>query len=221
QRVQGNFDFDQRIQMNLIGNIGEKLKITTNYNTEAQFDFENQLKLEYTGRKDEIIQKFEAGMVSFPLNTTLITGSQALFGVKTQLQFGKLGVTALYSQQKSQAKEITITNGSQQNEFRLTTDNYEANKHYFLAQYFRNNYNRALANLPIITSNINITKIEVWITNRSNSTTDSRDVLAFMDLGVNNPYNNVATGGLFSGGGSALPAAFSGPGFTQQSNNLL
>jgi cell surface protein SprA len=217
QRVQGNFDFDQRIQMNLVGNIGEKLKITTNYNTEAQFDFENQVKLEYTGRKDEIVQKFEAGMVSFPLNTTLISGSQALFGVKTQLQFGRLGVTSLYSQQKSQAKEITITNGSQQNEFRLTTDNYEANKHYFLAQYFRNNYNRAMSNLPIVTSNINITKIEVWITNRSNSTTDSRDILAFMDLGENSPYNT----GLFTGGGSAFPAAFNGPGFSQQSNNLL
>ncbi len=216
QRTQGNFDFNQRIQMNVIGNIGDKLKITTNYNTEAQFDFENQVKLEYTGRKDEIIQKIEAGIVSFPLNTTLISGSQALFGLKTQLQFGRLGITSIYSQQKSQSKEINITNGSQQNDFRLTTDNYEANKHYFLAQYFRNNYNRAEANLPIITSNVNITKIEVWITNRNNSTTDSRDILAFIDLGENNPYNPQ-----FTGGGSAYPAAFSGPGFTQQSNNLL
>lgn len=219
QRVQGNFDFDQRIQMNLTGNIGEKLKITTNYNTEAQFDFENQVKLDYTGKKDEIIQKIEAGIVSLPLSTTLITGSQALFGLKTQLQFGRLGVTSVYSQQKSQSKEITITNGSQQNEFRLTTDSYEANKHYFLAQYFRDNYNRAMQDLPILRSNINITRIEVWITNRSNSTTDSRDILAFMDLGENNPYNPLFQGGA---GFSGLPAAFNGPGFNQdQSNNLL
>lgn len=219
QRKQGNFDFNQRIQMNLIGNIGEKLKITTNYNTEAQFDFENQVKLEYTGRKDEIIQKIEAGMVSFPLNTTLISGSQALFGIKTQLQFGRLGITNIYTQQKSQSKEINITNGAQQNEFRLTTDNYEANKHFFLAQYFRNQYNKAMANLPIITSNVNITKIEVWLTNRNNSITDSRDVLAFLDLGENTPYNTA----LFQGGAgfSGLPAAFSGPGFPQQSNTLL
>ncbi|MFC5283708.1 cell surface protein SprA [Pedobacter alpinus] len=219
QRRQGNFDFDQRIQMNLIGNIGEKLKISTNYNTEAQFDFENQVKIEYTGGKDEIIKKIEAGIVNFPLNTTLISGSQALFGVKTQLQFGRLGVTTMYSQQRSQSKEIKITNGAQQNEFRLSTDNYEANKHYFLAQYFRNNYNRALANLPIIASNINITNIEVWVTNRSNSTTDSRDVLAFLDLGENQPYNTTQ----FQGGAgfSPFPAGFSGPGFPQQSNNLL
>lgn len=226
QRVQGNFDFDQRIQMNLTGNIGDKLKIMTNYNTEAQFDFENQIKLEYTGYKDEILQKFEAGMVSFPLNTTLISGSQALFGVKTQLQFGRLGVTSIYSQQKSQAKEINITNGALQNEFRLTTDNYEANKHYFLAQYFRDNFNRAMSNLPIVTSGVVITKVEVWVTNRSNSTTDSRDILAFMDLGENSPYNstsnpNLPGGGLLTGGRSVLPSAVDDPNFPQQSNNLL
>ena len=101
QRRQGNFDFDQRIQMNVVGQIGEKLRITTNYNTEAQFDFENQMKLDYTGKPDEIIQRIEAGNVSLPLNSTLISGSQALFGLKTQLQFGRLNVTSIFSQQKS------------------------------------------------------------------------------------------------------------------------
>ncbi|MBC8051523.1 MAG: cell surface protein SprA [Sphingobacteriaceae bacterium] len=221
QRKQGNFDFDQRIQMNVVGNIGDKLRITTNYNTEASFDFENQMKLDYTGRPDEIIQKIEAGNVSLPLNSTLITGSQALFGLKTQLQFGRLNVTSIFSQQKSQPREITISNGSQQNTFRITGDNYEANKHYFLAHYFRNNYNEALKNIPLITSNITITKAEVWVTNRSNSTVDSRDVLAFIDLGEyeqENLYNKT----YFQGGGSRLPAGFSGdPGFPQQSNSLL
>lgn len=217
QRKQGNFDFNQRIQMNVVGNIGDKLRITTNYNTEASFDFENQMKLDYTGRPDEIIQKIEAGNVSLPLTSTLITGSQALFGLKTQLQFGRLNVTSIFSQQKSQPREINISNGSQQNTFRISADSYEANKHFFLAQYFRNRYNAALENLPIIKSNVTITKVEVWVTNRSNSTVDSRDVVALMDLGENNPYNT----SLFQGGGSVLPAGFQGPGFPQQSNNLL
>lgn len=219
QRKQGSFDFDQRIQMNVTGQIGSLLKISTNYNTEAQFDFENKIKLDYTGKPDDIIQKIEAGNVSLPLNSTLISGSQALFGLKTKLKFGKLDVTSVFSQQKSQQKEITVTNGSQQNEFRISADNYEANKHYFLSQYFRNNFNRALRNLPLISSNINITKIEVWITNRNNSTTDSRDVLALMDLGERNPYDSRQT----RPGGSDLPAAgpVGDPAFTQQSNNLL
>lgn len=219
QRRQGNFDFNQRIQMNLVGQVGEKFRINTNYNTEAQFDFENQVKLDYTGKEDEIIKKIEAGNVSLPLSSSLITGSQALFGLKTQLQFGRLNVTTVFSQQKSQSKEITITNGSQQNEFRILADSYEANKHYFLAQYFRNNYNDALKKLPIISSNIMITKIEVWVTNRANNNTDSRDVLGFMDLGENNPYNSLQVQG--GGAYSILPAGFNGPGFSQKSNNLL
>ena len=122
QRVQTNFDFNQRIQMDLIGNIGTKLKINMNYNTEAQFDFENQMKLEYTGGEDEIIKKIEAGNVSFPLSTSLISGSQSLFGIKTQLQFGKLSLTNVFSQQKSQSREIRISNGAQENEFRISAD---------------------------------------------------------------------------------------------------
>ncbi len=217
QRKQFNFNFDQRIQMNITGTIGDKLKLATNYNTDAQFQFENQVKLDYTGHPDEIIQKIEAGTVSMPLNTSLIRGSQALFGLKTKLKFGKLDVTSIFSQQRSQAKTITITNGSQQGEFRLQPTDYEANRHYFLAQYFRDNYNKALANLPIISSNVTITRIEVWTTNRTNSTTDSRDIIGLLDLGENRPYNST----LIVGGTSGLPAGFIGPGFTQQSNNLM
>ncbi|HWW39143.1 cell surface protein SprA, partial [Pedobacter sp.] len=216
QRVQSNFDFNQRIQMDVIGNIGSKLKINMNYNTEAQFDFENQVKLDYTGGEDDIIKKIEAGNVSLPLSSTLIHGTQSLFGIKTQLQFGKLNVTSVFSQQKSQTRQININNGAQQNEYRITGDNYEANKHYFLAQYFRDNYNRALASAPFVTSGVNITKIEVWVTNKTGATQDSRDILAFLDLGENKPYNRTIVGG-----GSALPSGFTSTQFPRQSNNLL
>ncbi|TWR30675.1 cell surface protein SprA [Mucilaginibacter pallidiroseus] len=221
QRKQFNFNFDQRIQLNVTGNIGDKLKITTNYNTEAQFQFDNQIKLDYTGHADEIIQKIEAGTVSMPLNTTLINGSQALFGIKTKLKFGNLDITSIFSQQRSESKNITIVPGSgaQQGNINITAADYEANRHFFLSQYFRNNYNRALANIPIISSSINITKIEVWTTNRSNVVADSRDILAFLDLGENRPYNTTLIQG--GGGFSGLPAGFQGPGFSQQSNNLL
>jgi cell surface protein SprA len=219
QRNQFNFNFDQQIQLNVTGNIGTNLSVATNYNTNAQFQFDNQIKLDYKGKDDDIIQEIQAGTVSMPLNTTLITGTQALFGVKTKLKFGKLNITSIVSQQRSQSKTITITNGSEQGNFKLTTDAYDANKHYFLSQYFRNNYDNALANIPIISSNVNITKIEVWITNRTNATTNSRDILALMDLGENTPYNKRLIQG--GGGFSSLPAGTDIPGFTQQSNSLL
>lgn len=139
------------IQMNVIGKIGDKLKITTNYNTGAVFNFENQVKLDYTGYEDEIIKKIEAGNVSLPLKGSLITGNQSLFGLKTQLQFGRLTVTSVISQQQSQAQNITVQGGAQTQAFKITADQYDENRNFLLGQYFRDHYNEALAGILLLT----------------------------------------------------------------------
>ena len=131
QRKTVSFDFQEKIQMNVIGKIGDKLKVTANFNTESTFDFENQMKVEYTGYEDEIIKKIEVGNVSLPLNGTLITGSQSLFGLKTQLQFGRTKITGILSQQKSTKSEIEVSGGAQTSEFDIYADQYEANKQFF------------------------------------------------------------------------------------------
>jgi cell surface protein SprA len=182
------FDFDQRIQLNIVGNIGDKMKLTTNYNTEATFDFENQMKLEYTGYEDEIIKKIEAGNVSMPLGGSLITGSQSLFGVKADLQFGKLFATALFSQQRGQRKEINVEGGAQQQEFVLAADNYEANRHFFLSSFFRNRYDQALRSLPVVNSDVRISRIEVWVVNYRANVEDNRNIIAFTDIGEDFPF---------------------------------
>jgi cell surface protein SprA len=183
QQKVNTFDFNEKIQLNVIGKIGDKLKLTTSYNTEATFDFENQMKLEYTGYEDEIIKKIEAGNVSLPLNGSLITGSQTLFGVKTQLQFGRLTVTSILSQQKGKKSEVDVAGGAQINRYEIAGNAYEFNKHYFLGQYFRDNYNNALANLPFVNSQVLITRVEVWVSNTNGSTTDIRNVVGFTELG--------------------------------------
>jgi len=188
-RSNGNFDFDMNINMNMIGQIGEKMKLNFNYNTLATFDFENQVKLEHTGTEDEIIQKLEAGNVSFPLNTLLIPGTQQLFGLKSELKFGRLNVASVVSQQKSQAKSLRIENGSQTSNFDVKADQYEENRHFLLGQEFRNQYNQSLAQLPYINSPIDISRIEVWVTNDQGATLDVRDIVAFMDLGESEPFN--------------------------------
>ncbi|MEC7863808.1 MAG: cell surface protein SprA, partial [Bacteroidota bacterium] len=191
QRKTISFDFQEKIQMNVIGKIGEKLKVTANFNTETTFDFENQMKVEYTGYEDEIIKKIEIGNVSLPLNGTLITGSQSLFGFKTQLQFGRTTITGILSQQKSTKSEIEVSGGAQTSEFDIYADQYEANKHYFLAHYFKEKYDVSLAALPFINSGVNITKIEVWVTNKTGTTNDTRNIVAFLDLGETGPnYDN-------------------------------
>ncbi len=178
-----NFDFNMRIQLNLIGKIGDKLKITTSYNTEASFDWENQIKLDYTGYEDEIIKKIEAGNVSLPLNSSLITGSQSLFGIKTQLQFGRLTMTTILSQQRGKKQEVNIQGGAQTQQFSVNGDNYEANKHFFLSHYFRDNYNAWMATLPVMSTPIVITKVEVYLLNQTGNTEQTRNIVAFEDLG--------------------------------------
>ncbi len=189
QRSTTTFDFNQQIQLNVIGNIGEKLKITTSYNTEATFDFENQMKIEYTGYEDEIIQKIEAGNVALPLKGQLITGSQTLFGIKTQLRFGRMTVTSVLSQEKGEKKEINVQGGAQIQKFEKEGSDYEENKHYFLSHYFRDTYESSLATPPIITSRANITKVEVWVSNINNSVENTKNIIGFMDLGEASPYS--------------------------------
>jgi cell surface protein SprA len=184
-----NFDFQEKIQMNVTAKIGDKIQLGTSYNTEATFDFENKMKLAYEGKEDEIIKLIEAGDVNLPLNSSLITGSQSLFGIKTKLQFGKLMLTSVASQQKSQSSTIEVAGGAQVNKFELKADQYEENKHFFIAHYFRDNYNYALSELPLVKSAINITKIEVWVTNVGAALKDNRNIVAFADLGESKqPY---------------------------------
>ena len=184
-----NFDFQQRIQMNVVAKIGDKIEFNTNYNTEATFDFENKLKLKYEGKEDDIVKLIEAGDVTLPLNSSLITGSQSLFGIKTQLQFGRTMVTSVFSQQKSETRSITVQGGAQTSEFKLKALDYEDNRHFFLSHHFRDNYERALERLPIVSSNLNITKIEVWVTERGSAVTQNRNIVALMDLAEYSPYN--------------------------------
>ncbi len=196
-----SFTFEEKIQMNVNGSIGDKMKLGINYNTEATFDFENKTKLEYAGKEDEIIKKIEAGNVTLPLSGSLITGSQSLFGLKTELQFGKLRVTSIFSQQKGETSTIRVEGGAQLNEFEVRVDEYDANKHFFLSQYFRDNYNRALSNLPIIQSGVTITKIEVWVTNKTSNFENSRNIVGFMDLAESsaNIYNSTVSSQVESG----------------------
>lgn len=189
------FLFDMNINMGVVGKIGDKLKINTNYNTKAVFDFDNQIKLEYVGNEDEILQEIRAGNVNFPLPISLIPGSQNLFGVQTKLKFGRLTLNAVLSQQKSRARAITLQNGAQTQEFRLTADQYDESRHFFLSQYFKDNYEKAVASLPYINSPITITRLDVYVNDTRGTADDvQRNIVALADLGEYEPYNDHTIG---------------------------
>src|SRR5690606_36487203 len=174
-------------QMNVTGQIGTKMNMRVNYNTEASFDYENKMNLEYTGEEDEILKKVEAGNVSLPLNGSLITGASNLFGVKAEMQFGKLALTTIFSQHKGESQTMETEGGAQITNFEISAANYDANRHFFLAQYFRDHYDEWLKNTAVPMSPIHINKIEVWVTNKSNRFEESRNILAMQDLGEHDP----------------------------------
>lgn len=195
QRSLTTFNFDENIQLNVTGEIGDKLKLSTTYNTKATFSFQNQMKLNFNGHEDDIIKEIDAGNIAFNLPGTLITGSQSLFGIKLKTQFGRLTSTTVYAQEQGNKKTITVQNGAQTTNFNVKCDQYMANQHFFLAHFFRDQYDQALATPPIVNSGVTITKIEVWITNTSTATQNTRDIVALSDLGESsenfsskNPY---------------------------------
>ncbi len=190
-RRNGGFDFDMNANVNVMGNIGDKLKLPINYNTLANFDFDNQLKLDYKGMDDEIIKSLEAGNVSFTSKGTLIPSAQSLFGIKSQLQFGKLFVTGVLANQRAQRQSMPLQGGAATTRFEKKLDDYEENRHFLLGQYFKNNFNKSMKNLPVVNSQVQILRVEVWVTNRTGATTDARDVVGLMDLGERNTYNPV------------------------------
>ena len=263
------FDFDQRISLSLLGNIGERLQITANYDTESTFDFQNVVKIQFNppkleeafsvvpgslsngfqglqdkasaigskvesvqqnlneakallentkekinalreksqnlrgavgafqspmedflnGQLDEdgILQSIDVGNVSMPINSSLIQGAQNLFGIRADLKIGKTQISGVFSEQRSQSQRISAQGGGTLQDFSFFALDYEEDRHFFLAQYFRDQYDRALSTYPYINSQIQITRIEIWVTNRSAQTQNIRNVVALQDLGESHP----------------------------------
>lgn len=190
-RTSNIFDFNEKIQMNVNGTVGDKVNFGLNYNTESSFDFDQKMvKLAYKGKEDDIIKNIEAGNVSMPLNSSLITGSTALFGIKAELQFGKLNVVALASQQESQTQTVSSKGGAQTTKFDIGIDNYDENRHFFLSQYFRDTYEQSMSKLPYVSSGITINRAEVWVTNKRGNYDQARNIIAFMDLAETDKIDN-------------------------------
>ncbi len=191
-QVQWGPDFDMDIKMSVDGNIGDKMNLNFNFNTQSTFNFDDKVKLAYDSEQwseDEIIKKVEAGNVSLPLRSSLIQGGQNLFGIKVETQFGKLRLTTIASQKNSSQEELTIQSGGLSQEFEIRPDEYDDNRHFFISNFNRNTYEGALKNLPQITTPFRVTKIQVWITNDRNETDGLRNIIALADLGVGDEEN--------------------------------
>ena len=184
-------DFDEKINLNMNGKVGDKVNMNLNYNTDATFDYDAQnLKLKYDGKEDEIIKLVEAGNISFPSNSSLVKGASSLFGLRTDMQFGKLKLQTVFSQKKSSTKTVSSKGGVQLTPFEIDVANYEENRHFFLSQYFRDHYAQGMSTLPNMTTGININRVEIWVTNKTGTTSNTRNIVALTDLGENTKVSN-------------------------------
>ena len=180
-------DFSQTVQVNVNGTIGDKLNIKADWNTERQFEYENQLKIKYTGYEDEIVQSVEAGNVSLQ-TTPLVGGSEALFGLKAQFKLGPLTLTTLASQKKGQIKEVNVAGGATSSTFDLRAYDYSTN-HYFIDTVYASPYLHIFSSYygsstPVINEKYRVTDIEVWksVNNAIINTATERKANAYINL---------------------------------------
>lgn len=184
-------NFDEKINLNVNGKVGDKVNMNLNYNTDATLDYDAQnMKLKYDGKEDEIIKLVEAGNVSFPSNSSLIKGASSLFGVRTDMQFGKLKLQMVASQKKSASKSVSSKGGVQLTPFEINVADYEENRHFFLSRYFRNHYDEWMQKLPNLVTGVTINRVEIWVTNKTGTTANTRNIVALTDLGENSKISN-------------------------------
>jgi len=185
--VRNEPDFNQDVQINVSGTVGEKLNINADWNTQRVFEYENSLKIKYTGYDDEIVQSVEAGNVSLATPASFIGSSQALFGFKAAMQMGPLRLTTVASQKKGQTNEFTVSGGSQAKEFELKAYQYSTN-HFFLDTLYRRQFSPYYDNfVPVINPNLQVVDIEVWVTRLGQDDPNERDVVAYINLSPRPP----------------------------------
>ena len=184
-------NFDEKINLNVNGKVGDKVNMNLNYNTDATLDYDAQnMKLKYDGKEDEIIKLVEAGNVSFPSNSSLVKGASSLFGVRTDMQFGKLKLQMVASQKKSASKSVSSKGGVQLTPFEINVADYEENRHFFLSRYFRNHYDEWMQKLPNLVTGVTINRVEIWVTNKTGTTANTRNIVALTDLGETSKISN-------------------------------
>lgn len=184
------FDFNEKVNLSLNGKVGDKVNMDFNYNSEATFNFDAQnLKLRYEGKEDEIVKLIEAGNVSMPTQSSLIRGGQSLFGLRTDMQFGRLKLQTMIAQKKTAAQTVSSRGGVQLTDFEFSASDYDENRHFFLAHFFRNHYDQWMSQLPNVLSGVTINRIELWVTNKNGATNNTRNIIALTDLGESQKFN--------------------------------
>ena len=102
-----SLDMEQQLQLNLSGQIGEKIFIEVDHNSEAMGPEATKIRLTYQGTEDEVIQTIETGDVGLTLPGSALLGyssnKSGLFGVKVTGQVGRADFTVVASKQEAES----------------------------------------------------------------------------------------------------------------------
>ena len=191
--------FSQDIRVNVSGRIGDKLKLSTDWNTRRTFDYDNKFKIGYEGYDDDIIKLVEVGNVTLPLQSQLIGGGQALFGVRADFQFGPLYLKTLFSQRRGERKFVDVRGGANKQYFQIRAYDFAKN-HFFLDTRYKGIYTKYFERYPVIPASpfkmagnnndsilvepkkMRIKEIEVWESSNDVREVHSSEAIAFATL---------------------------------------
>ena len=131
-RMFPDLDMRQQLQINLDGQIGEKINVQVQHDSETSTPLANRIRLGYKGFEDEIIQKVEIGNTSLvlPGNQFVSFGGrqQGLFGAKVEGKAGKLDFSAIMSKQEGRTDRETFVGQGSETKQVIPDRNYEKNR---------------------------------------------------------------------------------------------
>lgn len=149
-----HLEFDQTQRISVEGKIGERVSVNVDHDSERDFSWENNIRINYKGEEDDIIQSVDAGNVSLTLpGSQSLMGSashQGLFGVKTVSKLGPMNVTAIASVVNTEKKSQEYKGKSEAQTFQIKDYNYVKNQYFYIHEWFRNGVVTSNQGRPII-----------------------------------------------------------------------
>ena len=144
-----HLEFDQKQHLNIQGKIGDRITVNMDQDSERQFDWENNIRINYEGFEDDIIQKIEAGNISLSLpSTKYVTFSgknQGLFGIKAISKLGPIDITTIASIEKAKKEQEEYKGGSQSSTQQIRDVDWIKNRYFFIHPWFRNGIDTLIA----------------------------------------------------------------------------
>lgn len=129
-------EMKQEMAINLDGQVGDRMRVYIDHNSERVNETQNKITVTYKGREDEIIQEIEGGDTQLSIPATTYTGDipshKGLFGIKSTAKFGPLDVVAIASKEQTQTQEIEITGSAQSDTAKIWAKYFQRRRFFWL-----------------------------------------------------------------------------------------